>query len=110
MSDNNMTDYLQSLRVRPPKLPPCGYEKTVGANNVVYRLESKRDSQKYKLDVELQQSSQTSQNNRRMANNPTDMLFPRKDPSNKNSPAIFVTNTRRKVKGLSLSLRIDQER
>ena len=116
-----MTDYLQSLRIRPPSLPAYGYEKTLSNDGVLYQLESKRDEQKYKLDQHSQLLvPQTFQHYTRMSNNASDMFFPRKDPSypptrgrsrSRNSDNnIRPSSTGRTMRGLSISLQIDQDR
>ena len=108
MSDTNLTDYLQNLRVRPPKSSPSGLERTISGSGVLYQLESKKDAQKYKLDDQNDLNHQRAvKNHTRVRNNPSDMIFAKKEPDNLNKNRF---NTGRSVRGLSVNLKIDQDK
>lgn len=119
MADNNMIDYLQSMRVRPPLTPAFGYQKKIGDDGILYQLESRNDTTKYKLDKHTQLIvPQPYKHYTKMTNDATDMFFPRKDPSippQRRKAQTQITNTRptstgRVVRGLSVNLQIDQDR
>ena len=123
MENYNATDYLQSLRTRPPNLP-SGYEKELGYDGVVYQFESEKDTQKYKLDNHTQMLvPQTFKHYTRMSNNASELFFPRKDlsvPPNRgrstsrnrsvDKSISRSGSTGKTVRGLSVSLQIDQDR